>query len=475
MNCWINRTLSVYGKLVIIKTLALSKLSHLALVLPNLDSHKLKSLENLLFTFLWNNKPDKVSRDHTKLSEKAGGLGFVDIKSFWQALKISWFRRALSTNAFWPTILEQEVSVIMGRDVALYEILQFGPNMFTNIGKKMKNNFWKGVFCSVDSFMQGAIFCNPENIFTAPLWDNPMIKRNNKPLKGNAFPILSSKLSTISNLYKPCTSTMLTRIELENSFDIAVNEETFIEFQYIIKTAIRSIGVQENFGIATFQPFQPLLISLVNSVKKGCNLYYKYIRKKINISTSLVERETRWHNELNSTFGTDFWNATYNLASSIKNENKIKWLQYQINRNCLFTNYKVNKFKPNISPFCTFCSHVEGVLNLESISHIFYDCDFTLQLWQTLRTWLQTFNKNIPLNRTAILFGLHDQPSTSVENFLILCGKYYIWKTKFQSTEISFTSFKGFLKYKLEELRNACSFEEKDAKFEQWLLIYDCL
>ena len=133
---------------------------------------------------------------------------------------------------------------------------------------------------------------------------------------------------------------------------------------------------------------------------------------------------------------------------------------------CLFTNYKVNKFKPNISPYCTFCSQVEGVSNLELISHIFFDCDFTLQLWQQIRAWLQTFNKNIPLNRTVILFGIHDQPSTSVENFLILCGKYFIWKTKFQATAISFTSFKRFLKYKLEEFRNACSFEEKDASFD---------
>ena len=87
LNCWINRTLTVYGKLTVIKSLALSKLSHLALVLPNLDKNKLKILETLLFKFLWGNKPDKVSRDHVKLPEKAGGLGLVDIKQFWSSLK----------------------------------------------------------------------------------------------------------------------------------------------------------------------------------------------------------------------------------------------------------------------------------------------------------------------------------------------------------------------------------------------------
>ena len=37
LNCWFYRTLTVYGKITVIKTLALSKLSHLAVVLPNLE------------------------------------------------------------------------------------------------------------------------------------------------------------------------------------------------------------------------------------------------------------------------------------------------------------------------------------------------------------------------------------------------------------------------------------------------------
>ena len=157
--------------------------------------------------------------------------------------------------------------------------------------------------------------------------------------------------------------------------------------------------------------------------------------KSLILIILLVERENWWHNELNCTFGTDFWNA----ASTIKNGNRMKWLQYPINRNCLFTNYKVNKFKPNNSPFCSFCSQLEGVSNLELISHLLFECDCTLQLWQVTKNWLQTFNKKIPLNINLILFGIHNQPRTSVENFVILCVKYFICKTKFQTAELYFT------------------------------------
>jgi hypothetical protein len=49
LNCWINRTLTIYGKATIVKSLVLPKLTHLALVLPNLELTKIKRLENLIF------------------------------------------------------------------------------------------------------------------------------------------------------------------------------------------------------------------------------------------------------------------------------------------------------------------------------------------------------------------------------------------------------------------------------------------
>ena len=151
-NAWFNRSLTVYGRAVVIKTLALSKLTHLALVLPNLDSKKIKYLENLIFKFLWENKPDKVCREDSKLSEKAGGLGIIDLNSFWKSLKFSWLRRAINTAAFWPKLLCLLTKPILGHQPKITDLLQLGPNILCNIGKKMSNIFWKDVFCSVTPF-----------------------------------------------------------------------------------------------------------------------------------------------------------------------------------------------------------------------------------------------------------------------------------------------------------------------------------
>ena len=475
-NLWFHRTLTVYGKIVVIKTLALPKLCHLALVLPDLSNQQIKELENLAFNFLWNNKPDKIARDHTKLAEKAGGLGFPDIKDFWQSLKFSWLRRAINTSAFWPNILIKQVESLVGHNLTISELLQFGPSNLSTVGKKIENKFWKQVFCSVGLFMQGALFCYPEKLIMAPFWDNPYITRNNRAIKKSIFPALSHKLSSIIDFYRPGTCILYTREELMNVYNVIVTQETITELHYIIKNALRGLGLPENLSFENIHPFQPLLIYIVNLTKKGCNVYYRLLRKKNNLKTILSEREGKWHNELSCTFGVEFWNKTYNLAANIKFENRIKYLQYQINRNSLFTNYRVSKFQQHISPSCTFCLQAGNlVAPSELISHLFFDCDHALNLWQATINWLKTLNVNIPLDRKALLFGLNDQASTTVNNYLILYVKYFIWKSKFQTKQLTFTALKTFLKNKVEDLKMAYFYEDKECYFEPWLLIYTSL
>ena len=64
---WSQRHLTPIGKITIIKTLALSKLSHLFLCLPSPEVDVVKALENAFFTCIWDNKPDKIKRSTLKL------------------------------------------------------------------------------------------------------------------------------------------------------------------------------------------------------------------------------------------------------------------------------------------------------------------------------------------------------------------------------------------------------------------------
>jgi len=56
------RILTPIGKIVVIKTLALPKINHLIMSLPNPNGQTITQLQNLCYTFLWNSGPDKIKR-----------------------------------------------------------------------------------------------------------------------------------------------------------------------------------------------------------------------------------------------------------------------------------------------------------------------------------------------------------------------------------------------------------------------------
>ncbi|PIK58954.1 hypothetical protein BSL78_04121 [Apostichopus japonicus] len=62
LNMWSPRDLTPYGKIVIIKSFALSQLVFLFSVLPNPPESFLKELNSLLFNFIWRGKGDKIKR-----------------------------------------------------------------------------------------------------------------------------------------------------------------------------------------------------------------------------------------------------------------------------------------------------------------------------------------------------------------------------------------------------------------------------
>ena len=130
----------------------------------------------------------------------------------------------------------------------------------------------------------------------------------------------------------------------------------------------------------------------------------------------------------------------------------------------------------SISPLCSLCTHrVDPPHHPELVSHLFFDCDFTLVLWQQIQGWLGSLNIQLELNRTKLLFGVHNEDSLSVKNFIILTVKYYIWKTKFENKVLMLIDYQNYLKNKLEDQKNACLFEGNDSKFDKWLVIFDCI
>ena len=93
LNAWSRRDLTPFGKVTVIKTLVLSKIVNLLISLPSPSSEIIKEIDKMLFTFLWDGKPDKMRRSLAKQKLINGGIGMTDLALFDRALKLTWIRR----------------------------------------------------------------------------------------------------------------------------------------------------------------------------------------------------------------------------------------------------------------------------------------------------------------------------------------------------------------------------------------------
>jgi hypothetical protein len=92
LDLWAQRNLSLIGKITILKSLAFSTLTYQCCMLATPENF-LNEVNDIAYTFLWSNKPEKIKRKTIIADYSDGGLKMLDIKSFVNAQKIMWIKR----------------------------------------------------------------------------------------------------------------------------------------------------------------------------------------------------------------------------------------------------------------------------------------------------------------------------------------------------------------------------------------------
>ena len=90
---WTFRNMTVYGRIQIVKSLALSKVTHLIQVIPNPSQTLIFDLQRIINNFVWKGSQQKkivVREEYAQLPHNKGGLSIPNLQCFWNSLKMSW-------------------------------------------------------------------------------------------------------------------------------------------------------------------------------------------------------------------------------------------------------------------------------------------------------------------------------------------------------------------------------------------------
>ena len=154
--------------------------------------------------------------------------------------------------------------------MTITDFLQLGSTKIRLVASKLENIFWRQVLTLTDKFLRGGIFCSPHRIFLTPLWDNPFILLDGKPIPQNKFASLGQKLKYIYEFYDPLTGSRKTSLDINRMYKTKLTQDQ----------ALIGVGLQKNCPFEYQAPIRPALLEIANLTGKGSKPFYNLIRAK---------------------------------------------------------------------------------------------------------------------------------------------------------------------------------------------------
>ena len=198
---------------------------------------------------------------------------------------------------------------------------------------------------------------------------------------------------------------------------------------------------------------------------------YDHLISKMSATPTAMKKYNETYNTEN--FQLD-WEKIYSLSFQTKLDTKLREFQYKVLNRICYTNKMLFKFRIVDSPLCYFCNE-----EIETLEHFFFYCERVRIFWNEVNNILQPQKLfSIPFDVKDIFFGMaHTVNNKVLINYIILEGKYFIYRSKLNKSPLSISLFLEKCKrtYQIERFiaRNNKTLYFHDKKWEPLLPLLD--
>ena len=425
LSVWSQRDLSIYGRINIVKTLALSKLVFISSVMET-PKNFATEVNKIAFDFIWKQKPAKIKRTTFIKKKVDGGLGMKDFVLFDKALKLTWVKRLCSaSDAPWKYIPKSFLSSVSGTDL-------FQCNYDCNLLDL--NGHLPEFYKQIIHHWQKIVSMTPRSkteILSQTIWNNKFITIDKKmvylPLWHRAG------IKKISDLFDENENCFLPFLSLRNKYTLTCN---FLQYHGLISAIPKSWKklLYTNSGVPISPPLQTCTIT--------CKMLYDKLLTLQNLPPPTSEKKLLSYGITKENF-----NKIYLLPFKATKEVKLAIFQHKIIHNILTTNSILYKMKKVASPSCPYCPS-----DSQNIHHLFISCPQASCFWNNFKSWYSAVSDaNLLLSEPEILFGV-TRPCTHrlALNHLIMLGKYFLYVNALNKTTFAFSDFISLVQDKIE-------------------------
>ena len=421
---WLKRQITPLGRVAVLKSLILSKITHLWLLLPNPPDRLIHELQRSVFYFIWNKKRDRISRQTAIKNLRQGGLGIPDIVKQIHALKLTWVRKMFFSNHKWKHLLYQ----VFPKASILEKI---GADLPDNC---FLNSFWKDVFKAYKALDQKVEIESGKDLCSEPLFHNANLKIENKSVYYKHW--IERDVFCIGHLLENDGS-FLSYVSFTHKYGIITDFVTYNGFVSAVKRYARRAGICVNGNIVNDKN---KLTSVIYSSPRGGRFFYDLLVE----NTSEPNCCRKWKEKLCKEV---HWPEPFKKIQKIQDV-KLKWFQIRIVHRILGTNITLQKMAVTDSNKCSFC-----LMEKEDIQHIFWNCPHVANFWQSFQNVLNDKCDNISLSLTEniVLFGCDANfKSDNLFDLVLLLAKFCIYTCRFDNTKPTVDLFVQKLKARYE-------------------------
>ena len=238
-----------------------------------------------------------------------------------------------------------------------------------------------------------------------------------------------------------------------------------------ISNFMKTMSIKRNCVKIVCKPIIPFYFESIILHEKCTKVIYRLLNENHTEPNSI----SKWNSELSPHRIHELKSKdVFKVCFKTTTDSTAQWLQYRIIHRILPVNHYLKKINLISSDSCAFCKQA-----VETIQHVFIDCEKVLSLWSnfSLHIYIKT-KERIGFNLQNVLFGVFPlTKKNKVINFLILYTKQYIFSTLKQNKLPNIYGLLSHLKFKFSiekyiaiQNKDVCRFEKS---WSLWKNIFD--
>ena len=414
LDRWKQRNLTLFGRILILKILGLSKFVYLFSVLYVPEDIR-KTLKTIMYKFLWNGR-ESVKRKTMSCAYEQGGLKMIDLDVFIMSLNAAYAAR-LITNEGCENIFIEFYAAELGCSLQQLFHCYITKSKYDKNISDVFPEFYQNVIYAYNEcrFFKKATLMNPYDFLSQTIWHNEFLMWKSNALDFKNW--IDAGIVFVCDLFHD-NGTFLSGEDVYRKLRVKTNWiAQYTTVKKVIVPKLVESGIDSSY--ARHINTNNIKVDMLNTEKgliplcgKKSKFFYDIIiRKHVETPTA----QCYWERSLN--VQKSKWKDIYINKIVLIKDKKIAEFNFKLLHRILPCRYYLHKWNPRITETCPFCGQIE------SIEHLVFFCNRIQAIWNVVGNAL-----NCKIRIKHILFGF-PYADIAVVEYCISIIAYFIYKT----------------------------------------------